>query len=206
MGIRPEIMRQFLDDSQRLCKEARASLGKIEKARKKKSDALEPVQAFYRIVHTVKGTASMLPSGKGIVEALQILESQLTCRPLNESAQKLDWLPLAEEAIERAERELAEMRDSQPAESPTAPVPAARKGFQVQARSGDHLIEAWYPLGAILRVYGPSEMRGSDSALFDGRWVPVLGSGPVGLALSTQKGVVIVAVEQVLGIGPAPAA
>ena len=95
-----ELLASFLVDTERLLLQAHQCVNKMTtNFRDQEKVKIEDVQSFFQIVHTLKGTASMLDSGLGIVESLHSLESHLVSQSLEDSASKPVWLPQAEQAL-----------------------------------------------------------------------------------------------------------
>lgn len=222
--MRREVLLAFLSDAGRIFGQAKECVK--EMTRNAARGALDPelVRRFYHCVHSLKGTASMIEGGGPIVEALQALEAKLACYPLSVTAKKLDWLPLAQKAMQQTEAALQQIRsltlsNSQSQQrvklqSITEFEPHATwqqtqtRGFLARSRLfGDIPDETliWFPLQNLISVMTPTELAGRTVLCIHGAWVPVFGNqtqavGELSIAFSTDHGNLVVVTQEILEI------
>lgn len=168
------ILRSFLNDSLRICEQAKALLKPMAEARAVRGSLrAEDVRRLYGLIHTLKGSASMVPGAQVIVQALHQVEARLTTQKIEDSAAQPDWLELASQSIVQTHLSLMEMdtRDRQ-GESTGGDVAAGQseQGVLIKTKSG--LI--WISAQAVVRVLLPGEIQGRQFMSLAGAWVPVL--------------------------------
>lgn len=106
-----DILMSYLTDAVRLASEAgecviqlfeqKGQLGRVSPAQ---------VQALLRVVHTLKGTSTMVRGGEPVVQALHDLETRLFSRPLIDLAARPDWTEDAARCVEQARGALTDLQ------------------------------------------------------------------------------------------------
>ncbi|MBY0469595.1 Hpt domain-containing protein [bacterium] len=202
------VLRSFLFDAIRLSTQATHYVKELaEQARERHPKGgvnPEQVRALYQIIHTLKGTASMVQKGEPIVKALHQLEEQLASQSIEGAAQRPDWIQLARDSISEAHRALMELRNQERA-IPLVPLSKAPTGIllRTQLQAGTPIL-LWFNLSVILRVLLPEELAGRQILCLNGAWVPVLGENEkknaFGIGMHIQFGKIVLAAEEVLGL------
>lgn len=198
----------FLPDAERLALKAQQLLRTMEVP-------IHPsqVQEFFHLIHTLKGTASMIPVCGDLVETLHELEAVLACQSLTEAGENPDWVDLAESSLRTARQVIRRWKQDQSRTENLADVislGAVRSGKPVRGvllRATIHgrRSELWFPLVSLIRVLTPEELAGRSVLCVDGSWVPVLGKSAdvgfsFGVAVQSHTGRAVIAAEQILGI------
>lgn len=214
MAVSRQVLESFLKDSLRLSGEARRLIGRMHEQSVSAELSEADVQQLFRIVHTLKGTASMLPESREVVNALHELEGRLACRSAAESAKDPEWLGLAERSLSRGERVLRGLEKSlqEPVSLSSRRSMRTRprtgpgiKGLLTRARVGHESKLLWFPLVALIRVFSPEELAGRPAVCLQGSWVPVLGQSAgkqapfYGVGVQAGSGQAVIAVEEILG-------
>ncbi len=162
------------------------------------------VRSFFRVLHTLKGTAALVDEAKDVVSALHAIEGKLACQNVSVSARQPDWVPEAGVALRAAQAALCEMQRK---EKYPPQAEALVRGFLVRSTlpGRDRLL--WFPVTCVTRIVSPGEMLGQTGIQIEGAWVPVLGDthaqsgrSVFGLAVRSEKGRLVVAIEEVLSV------
>ena len=179
-------------------------LTQLEDQASKKRVSPAQVRSFYQIVHTLKGTAVMVEQAHRVVEDLHAIEGHLACRNIVESARNPDWLKEARTAMTNVQQtlEILQRKEKFPSKSDMLV-----KGFLVKSTLPGAAKILWFPVSCVARIVSPDEMAGNGILCVDGAWVPVIGSQITeagrevfGIAIRSQTGNAVIALEEVSGI------
>ena len=203
MVLKKELRELFIRDGMDLLKRAEGLLDHI--ASKKVADlSVTQVESFFHLIHSLKGTAAMVEGGETLVELLHSLESELACRPAQDSAQNMGWLQNASKVMNQS-RAFFEAFES--GVTPEMSVESdSDRGILGQGvfQGSERLI--WFPMSALRQVFTPQELAGRDVVCLNGIWAPVVGvptPSCLGLAVSLNSGSqghCILAVREILGV------
>ncbi len=216
-----KVISSFLVDAIRMANEAARLLHDIQIDSHFGVVPQERVRSLYQIVHTLKGTATMVPGGMDIVYSLQTLEARLACQPLSQAAAKLDWVQLADHSLTQARDALLTLQ-TQPMPLPegTSLAEAARllakkppaafdlntaKGIVARVTLSGEAALLWFPVASLTRVLPPTEVGNREMLCLQGQWVPILGvpaslKKSFGLGVKLDAGHVVVAVEEFVSL------
>lgn len=163
------------------------------------------VRSFFQIVHTLKGTASMIKDGEPIVDALHEIEEHLSNQPILESARKPVWLDMAKKAMTQTHATLLELqRRERVFQNVQRDKETSQRGFLTQILMGGKETLLWFPLGALSCVLPSQDLTGKDVYCLSGAWVPVLGGSEsqvgFGLGVRTRIGQAVVCVQEIFGV------
>ncbi|OFZ81899.1 MAG: hypothetical protein A2583_10760 [Bdellovibrionales bacterium RIFOXYD1_FULL_53_11] len=189
-------MLSFLDDALRMSNQATQYLDGISKGAQSARDLDQPL---YRIVHTIKSTATMIRGAEAVVRALHDFEASFSA-----SARGTGWLASARKAIGLASRQLREIRERSTLEA--GGEPDEGMGLLAQAEYNGVDMRVWFPLSCVLRVVAPQEIEGRKMLCVRGEWVPVLRTSPseakgyFGIALEFRSRRYVLAVSDVDGL------
>ena len=200
MKTKAEILKSFLSDASILCSEALECISQLtEQARLKKVSPAQ-VRSLLQVVHTIKGTATMIEGGSAIVHALHGLETRLSAQTFLESSQNPDWLDLAKNAVQRTQNEISLLQRKEKFAAVAAP---SAQGLFAEVEAEGVASLQWFPLSNILHICPHAELSGKSALCVKGQWLPILGDrdhARFGLALSTTSGQVVFTVRDVLAI------
>lgn len=213
MAVPLRVIKSFLKDASLMAQKADRTLQAIVHDRVH-GEVVSPerVQEFYRIVHSLKGTASMIEGGKPVVEALHAIEARLACVSLRESATKLGWVHFGQASLAKADlalkalqikvdgklseeelkvlasngKNLFAVKDSKSAGEATQSMGSPTEGViaKVAIQGSETLL--WFPVHTLFRVLSPQEIRGRRMLNIQGCWVPVIGTGSLGREPKTE--------------------
>jgi hypothetical protein len=207
-----QVLQSFLTDALRMSAQATECVNILVDQVRKKRVSPAQVRSLYQLIHTLKGTASMVDGGAPIVKALHEIESRLTTQSILESSRRPDWLDLAGRSIEQANRALLDMqRKERRREVDQKASDSTVRGFLVRpiARTeGDEVFPLWFPLSVLTRVLSPDEVSHGDVICLQGAWVPVLGrkksssanGNCLGLGVKSKQGQAVILISEVLGV------
>ncbi len=195
-----QVLQAFLNDALRLNQEAMECVRQLlEQARTKRVSPAQ-VRSLGQLVHTLKGTASLVEEAHGVSEQLHALEDQITGKDVLQMARHPDrWLEASRSTLEGTLDFLVRLQRRERYSQGFEPLV---KGLV--ARIGKDLL--WFPIASLARIYSPDEVEGSDAVSFEGKLLPVL-SAPVrevgrrrfGLAIRSLSGSAVLAVDEVSG-------
>lgn len=217
------VLTSFLNDSLRMAAEAARLLREIGVDSQLGPVDPEKVRTFYQIVHTMKGTATMVPGGDEVVASLQTLESRLACEALPELAKRLDWMKLAVDSLGKGRDALLALKDQSLPEAATiaqaAKILSSRKlesdrGLLARVYLEGASTLLWFPISSLTRVLAPDEVGGKEMLCLQGSWVPVVGAPAkdtengkraafglgVRIEMESGAGQVVVAVEEFVSL------
>ena len=200
MKTKSEILKSFLSDALILCSQALECVSQLSEQAKAKKVSPAQVRSLLQIVHTIKGTATMIEGGGAIVHALHALETRLTAQTVLESSQSPDWLDLAKNSIERTQNEISLLQRKEKYATVVAP---SAQGLFAEVETEGVASFQWFPLSNILQICPHVELSGKSALCVKGQWLPILGDrvrARFGLALSTSSGQVVFTVRDVLAI------
>jgi chemotaxis protein histidine kinase CheA len=202
-----QILTSFLVDAMRMSDQARECVRQLMDQAEKGRVSPSQVRSLFQIIHTLKGSSSMIPGGEGVVAALEKLESRLTCQSLIESARNPDWVELAHRSVAQAHSALLVLQSKDRlAKATAAATPGgetARKGLLVEASLRGATGRLWFPLHSITRVLARDEFAGREKVSVQGAWVPVISGAEepaFAVSLQTEAGNAVLAVREILAI------
>jgi hypothetical protein len=203
MPANPRVLSSFLTDALRLSGQASQAVQALVLEARKGSVTPARVQHLYQVLHTLKGTASMVHGCGKVVEAIHHVEARLATSALADSAKKLDWLPAAREAVARGHEALLEIQAQAKASAPQ-PRPSL-KGILAKAWLGDREELLWFPLSSLIKVLAPDVLGDREVLCVQGNWVPVLGAARparrcVGLVAQRDAATAVVAAHEVVSV------
>ncbi len=221
-----DILRTFLVDADKLWFKADFIVKKMTSTPEFRSPQI--VLSFFQLVHSLKGTASMIPHAAPIVKSLHQLESVLACQSTVQSSQDQSWLHLAQESLKNVKKILDELHSHESQKAAEFPnlEPFLRtnepriqrdqkkeewnfshKGIFVHVHSLRNELKVWFQLSHVKQVLTGQEIAGRNVLCLNGNWVPVLGEhypgtekNSFGLALQFKLGQAVVLVYEVIGI------
>jgi chemotaxis protein histidine kinase CheA len=210
------ILNSFLIDALKMVVQIKQIVKKLSHP-EDKAPRVQTVRELFQLIHTLKGTATMIPKAEAIVSSLHEIEGRLTVQSLAESARNLSWLGLARESIENAHQALLDLKSAsetgtwkktasvekesaKPAETVTEFQRKSKPGLLVELSvQSDETKSFWFPLVSVIRVLAPDEVRGCRFYCLDGTWVPVLNpqnsESAYGVGIRTPGGQAILMVE-----------
>jgi hypothetical protein len=205
MVSRSRILQTFLTDALRLSLQALECLAQIEEQASRKRVSPGQVRSLYQMVHSLKGSAVMVEEAAPVVKALHSIEGLLSCRNVADSAKASDeWLPQAKEALASVHRSLVDLQRK--TRNPAKIEPLVR-GFLVRTTLPGRNRLLWFPLGCVSRILSPGEIADTAVLTIEGALVPVVGRGTTdrgrgcfGIAVRSQSGSAVIAVEEVAGV------
>ncbi|MBI4924603.1 MAG: Hpt domain-containing protein [Bdellovibrio sp.] len=194
-----DILRSFLIDADRLWYEGDQYVKKLSKTKQIHPQAL---LSFFQIIHSLKGTASMIPDARPIVQVLQSLEATLSCQSTEKSSQSLLWLDSATEALKNTKIILDKLHQQelkgdvdfpsldsfsndftknmyksykQTIKEPFFCQNLSDRGLLVTMVVNKEEFLSWFPLSNVKFVITQVEIAGRQIMNIDGAWVPVIG-------------------------------
>jgi hypothetical protein len=207
MVERTKIIQSFLQDALRLTAQAMAELHHLEEQATHKRVSPAQVRSFYQALHALKGTAVMVQEAEGIARALHEIEARLACQTVVESARLHDWIPEARHALDSTRAALKELQRKD--RLPTKKIEPLVRGLLVRSTLPGSNRLLWFPASCVSRVINPGEMLGQSVLQVDGALVPVIGRllteagrEVFGIAVRSQVGRAVIAIEEVAAIIP----
>ena len=195
-----KILKSFLSDALVLCSGAQECIVQLtEQARLKKVSPAQ-VRSLLQVVHTIKGTATMIEGGGAIVHALHALETRLSSQTVLEVSQNPDWLDLAKNSILKTQSEISLLLRREKFASVSAP---SIQGLFAEVEIEGVSSFQWFPLTAITRIWPHAELSEKSALDVKGKWLPILGDrthARFGIGISTSSGQVVITARDVLAI------
>jgi hypothetical protein len=190
-----KVLRSFLDDALRMNAKAFVLVGEIDRNGDQERLA-RCLKGLFYIVHTLKGTATMICGGEEIVRTLHDFEETLVGSSALANIKEPDWSGHAHAALERVRvllRELYEREKAGEAES-------SDRGLLARASDGRMV---WFPLEQVDGVIGIGEQDRADRVLHRGSWIQLWNGlsadGAFAVMVKLNKGRVAAVVEEVVG-------
>lgn len=214
--------RLFVDDAQKMIASAQSCLAELSQG----DPTGERTKKLFRVIHTLKGTAVMVPGFQGMAGELQELEGRLSIQ--HETLAALSrpvWFEMAEKSLRQARARLEAVRrelggfkaESRPRSATSAggsvatpvaqaslvaPDPVHQEVRGILARAGDRKL--FFPLSSVIRVFSGVEISGRKMVFLQGTWVPLLGeceNPRFGIGVRMQTGGLgVVGVTEVVGV------
>ncbi len=106
-----EVQESFLRDALKLSVKAKESIRMLVEQNERQWVSPAEVRTLFRLVHSIKGTASMVADAQEVVSALEKLEDHLTNTPVTLCARETAWIDWADRAIHKTHQALLDMQD-----------------------------------------------------------------------------------------------
>ncbi len=197
------ILQSYLMDATRLASEARECVLQLIEQRGQLGRASPgQVQALLRVVHTLKGTSTMVRGGEPVVQALHGLESRLCTRPLIDLAARPDWIEDAALCVEQAKSALTDLHQRERITEAAGGLkePELSRGILLRvvwAESGSPALH-WFPLETVASAL-PLEDVEEQGAPVLGLVAGGPGTAVVALVLETAFGRIVLRAVEVAG-------
>ncbi|MBI3534214.1 MAG: Hpt domain-containing protein [Deltaproteobacteria bacterium] len=205
-----EILRSFLIDADRLWYEGDQYVKKLAKIKQIHPQAL---LSFFQIIHSLKGTASMIPDARSIVQVLQRLEATLSCQSSEKSSQSLLWLDRDDvnfPSLDSFSNDFTKnMYKSykQTIKEPFFCQTLSDRGLLVAMVANKEEFLSWFPLSNVKFVITQMEIAGRQIMNINGAWVPVIGElypgtepCAFGICVCFHTGIAIILVQSIVGL------
>lgn len=191
-----EVIQTFLSDAIRLAGQAREAVAQLRD--QAGNDRVSPalVRSFYQIVHTLKGTASMIAGCEEVCRALESIEGRLACSPVIESARTPDWIADAVSGIDRVMELLPELQRRSLAGAPAVASAPMVRGLMIRASIEGTAKLYWFPLSCLTVVLPADQIRPVSGISLYGD------SGKLGVGVQSKSGSAMIFAEEALGIVP----
>ncbi len=205
MAVNPRVLSSFLTDALRLSGQANQAVQALVLEARKGELSPAKVQHLYRVIHTLKGTASMVHGCEKVVNALHRVEGRLATNSLEDSARDRSWLVEAREAVAQSHEALLEIQNQAKASTPVRSE-TSLKGILARTVLGEREELLWFPLSSVVRVLAPDVLSDRDVMCVQGTWVPVLGGARetsrrcVGLVAQSETSTAVVAAHEIVSV------
>ena len=164
---RTEVLHVFLNDALRLNQEALECLRQLTEQVRIKRVSPAQIRSFTQLIHTLKGTASLVEEAQGVASRLHALESCFHQQDILVLAKTSEnWLPQSHSALEWC---LDFLSRFQRRERYGLARDAQAPGFLVSRDGGLF----WLPIGALLKVFSPGELVEKETVTLDGVSIPI---------------------------------
>lgn len=202
-----QILASFVTDAIRLTGQAEECVKQLSEQVAQNRVSPASVRSLFQILHTLKGTASMVPGAEKVADSLHRIEGLLACQTVVESAQSPSWVPLADESVREARSLLEKLQRKERGRNTSATPEPLVKGLLVATGVGGARTLLWFPLTCLTKVLMPEEIAGGAVLCVEGAWVPVIGvenrksTQPyLGLGIRSRSGSAVIVIDDVLAI------